>query len=74
MLGMVQIVAEPGAVGALQSIDARNPTGFAATHPRKAATLARGALTVAISLYDLFDQSEAPRTCGDGRVRQRVAP
>jgi hypothetical protein len=36
-------VSQPGAVGALQTIDLQNPTGFAATHPHKAASLARGA-------------------------------
>ena len=35
------LVNDPGAVAALQHIDAKNPTGFAAKHPHKAATLQR---------------------------------
>ena len=33
------LVNDPGAVAALQHIDAKNPQGFTAKHPHKAATL-----------------------------------
>ena len=35
------LVNDPGAVAALQHIDAKNPNGFTAKHPHKAATLQR---------------------------------
>jgi hypothetical protein len=35
------LVSDPGAVAALQHIDAKNPHGFTAKHPHKAATLQR---------------------------------